>query len=100
VKVTSVHRPEHVALVGLLRELRLKLGLTQGVVAEKLGIAQTGVSDVEIGVRGVDYLLVRDLCRIYGLTVSDFDALLKKRLLNEKIEPALRIKRKDSKKRL
>ncbi|MFC3651305.1 helix-turn-helix domain-containing protein [Dyella humi] len=99
-KVTSVHRPEHTALVGLLRELRLKTGLTQGVVAEKLGIAQTGISDVEIGVRGVDYLLVRDLCQIYGLSVADFDALLKKRLLNEKIEPALRIKRKDSKKRL
>lgn len=95
-KVTSVHRPEHAALVGLLRELRIEMGLTQGIVAEKLGISQTGVSDVEIGVRGVDYLLVRDLCKIYDLSVCDFEVLLHKRLLSKKTEQA-RIKRRDKK---
>ena len=48
-KPTSVHRPEYVALITLLKEYRLKAGLTQVAVAEKLGISQTGVSDIEVG---------------------------------------------------
>lgn len=96
-KITSVHRPEHSVLVGLLRELRLKAGLTQVAVAEKLGVSQTGVSDVEIGERGIDFLLVRDMCRLYGVTMDEFLAELDKRLVEKKLEPAPRIKRKDKK---
>ena len=97
-KITSVHRPEHSVLVGLLRELRPKAGLTQVAVAEALGVSQTGISDVEIGERGVDYLLVRDLCRLYEITMDEFLAEFDKRLVEKKLEPAPRIRRKDRKK--
>lgn len=96
-KPTSVHRPEYVALITLLKEYRLKAGLTQVAVAEKLGISQTGVSDIEVGSRGVDFLVARDLCKLYGRTLDRLSADLDKRLLDEKIEPAPRIKRKDKK---
>jgi len=66
-------------------------------VAESLGISQTGVSDIEIGERGVDFLVVRDLCKLYGMSMEELLAELDQRLREEKIEPALRIKRKDKK---
>lgn len=96
-KPTSVHRPEYVALINILKEYRLKAGLTQVAVAEKLGISQTGVSDIEVGSRGVDFLVARDLCKLYGRTLDRLSADLDKRLLDEQIEPAPRIKRKDKK---
>lgn len=94
-KPTSVHRPEHIALVALLKEYRLKSGLTQTAVAEHLGISQTGISDVEVGSRGVDFLVVRDLCRLYGVKIEQLSAALDKRLREGRTEPAPRIKRKD-----
>jgi len=94
-KPTSVHRPEHVALITLLKEYRLKAELTQVAVAETLGISQTGISDIEVGSRGVDFLVARDLCKLYGRTLDQLSADLDKRLLDEKVEPAPRIKRKD-----
>jgi len=96
-KPTSVHRPEHAVLVSILREARIRAGLTQVAVAESLGISQTGVSDIEIGERGVDFLVVRDLCKLYGMSMEELLAELDQRLREEKIEPALRIKRKDKK---
>lgn len=98
-KPTSVHRPEHVALVALLKEYRLKAGLPQTAVAEHLGISQTGVSDVEIGSRGADFLVVRDLCRLYGVKIEQLVSALDKRLREGRTEPAPRIKRKDRAKR-
>lgn len=68
---TSVHQPHQVALVGLLRELRLKSGLTQAQAAKEIGVAQTTISDIEINERGLDLFLVRDLCKLYGSTSLD-----------------------------
>lgn len=94
-KPTSIHRPEHAVLVAILKEHRLKAGLTQVAVAEKLGISQTGVSDIEIGERGVDFLVVRDLCELYGVSLERLLVELDKRLLDARTEPVPRIKRKD-----
>ncbi|WP_157971469.1 helix-turn-helix transcriptional regulator [Dyella sp. C9] len=96
-KPTSVYRPEHVILITLLKEYRLKAGLTQAAVSEHLGISQTGVSDMEIGSRGVDHLVLRDLCKLYGVSMAQLEAELEKRTLDGRIEPAPRIERKDKK---
>ncbi|HEY4144587.1 helix-turn-helix transcriptional regulator [Pinirhizobacter sp.] len=79
-KVTSIHRPEHAVLVGFLRDLRVEAGLTQSEVAASLGVAQTAISDIEINERRADYLLVQDLCKIYGIAMSDFVAEFARRL--------------------
>jgi len=49
--------------------------LTQVAVAEQLAISQTGVFDIEVGSMGVDFLVARDLCKLYGrnlLTVMGY----------------------------
>jgi len=79
-KVTSIHRPEHAVLVGFLRDLRVEAGLTQSEVAASLGVAQTAISDIEINERRADYLLVQDLCKIYGIAMPDFVVEFARRL--------------------
>lgn len=93
-KVTSVHRPEHAVLVAMLRQMRLDADLTQAAVAEKLGVAQTAISDIETNVRGVDFLLVRDLCQIYKVEMEDFLPEFEKQLLKKKL-PKTKLLRKD-----
>jgi transcriptional regulator with XRE-family HTH domain len=79
-KPSSTHRPEHLLLAGLLRELRLAAGLTQAQAATALGLTQTGVSDFETGDRGLELLVVRDLVGIYGGDWLAFVAELERRL--------------------
>lgn len=67
-------------LTQLLRELRLAAGLKQTEAAEALGIAQTGISDIETSDRGLDLLVVRDLVQIYGADWLKFIAELERRL--------------------
>jgi|AraplaCL_Cvi_mCL_1032061.scaffolds.fasta_scaffold01217_7 transcriptional regulator with XRE-family HTH domain len=96
-KKTSVHRPEHVVLVGVLRELRIQAGLTQASVAEQLGVAQTTISDIEINERGPDLFVIRDLCKVYGVTLEEVLTEVDKRLLDGQVKAPARIKRKDRK---
>jgi transcriptional regulator with XRE-family HTH domain len=96
-KATSIHRPEHAVLVALLRDFRIEADMTQSAVAEKLGVAQTSISDVEINERGVDFLLVLDLCRIYGMPIEAFMDEFSKRLSDAKIPKPKTVKRKDRK---
>lgn len=60
-----------------MREIRMKRGLTQQAVAERAGIAQTHVSDIELGFKLPNLLTVVRLaialeCKIVELT-SVFD---------------------------
>lgn len=60
-----------------MREMRLKRGLAQQAVAERAGIAQTHVSDIELGFKLPNLLTVVRLaialdCRVVELT-SVFD---------------------------
>jgi len=77
----SIHRPEHAELVALLRELRLRAGLTQAALARKLKRPQTFVSTVERGLVRQDFLQLRDWCARCGTSVSalsdEFEARLK-----------------------
>lgn len=72
-KPTSVHRPEHMVVAHLLRELRLASGLTQADAATRVGITQAGISELENGARGLDLLVVRDLVIAYG---ADWTAVI------------------------
>ncbi|MDR3445438.1 helix-turn-helix transcriptional regulator [Dyella sp.] len=95
---TSVHQPHQVVLVELLREFRLKAGLTQAQVAKEIGVAQTTISDIEINERGLKVFLVRDLCKLYGH--PSFDKVLAevdKRVKKGIVASPARIVRKDRK---
>jgi len=80
VKRDSLYSHEHAELVTLLRDLRLETGMSQAEVVEILGRPQTYLSAVEIGDRGIDVVMVRELCRIYGLTFVAFAERLEKRI--------------------
>lgn len=62
-----------------MREIRMKRGLSQQTVAERAGIAQTHVSDIELGFKLPNLLTVIRLamameCKVAELT-SVFDSL-------------------------
>jgi len=77
----SIHRPEHAVLTNLLREYRLKRGLTQVALSNTLNMPQSFVSDVETGQRRLDLVQLRDLCSALGISlvkfVSEFDRRLR-----------------------
>lgn len=64
--VKSIHRPEYLVLLQKVRQMRLAAGLTQAALSEKLGRDQTHISNIERGVRRLDVLELRDLCRLLG----------------------------------
>jgi Helix-turn-helix. len=76
----SIHRPEYAALRTLIRELRVERGVTQETLSEQLGRSQSFLSDIERGVRRIDALELRDLCRLLETNLPQFVAELEKRL--------------------
>lgn len=62
-------------LVNLMREIRLKAGLTQAQAAKKLGCRQTFISKIECGERRVDVVEFVVMMRAYN---SDPSRLLKR----------------------
>lgn len=64
----------------LLKELRVNAGLRQSDIASALGIQQSMVSKYEVGERRLDILEVREICALFGLSLSQFIEILEKRL--------------------
>ena len=58
--------------LSLLRQMRLDAGLRQEDLAEKLGEPQSFVSRYECGERRLDVLELRQICRIMGISLSEF----------------------------
>lgn len=76
----TIYTRQQQKLRELLRELRLKAGLRQTDLAEKIGEPQSFVSKIESGERRLDVLELREICRALGLTLPDFARRLEKRL--------------------
>jgi transcriptional regulator with XRE-family HTH domain len=58
------------ALARRLRESREYLGLSQEVVADRLGVPRASVSAIEAGKRKVSSMELRDLARLYRTSVE------------------------------
>lgn len=67
----SIHRPEHQALVDLLRKHRNAAGLTQVQCSKALKRPQSFMSDVESGSRRLDIVQLRDLCAVLGISLTE-----------------------------
>jgi transcriptional regulator with XRE-family HTH domain len=65
----TIHRPEYTILRRKIRELRLAASMTQAEASKALGKDQSYISNIERGVRRVDVIELRDLCR---LAATDF----------------------------
>jgi hypothetical protein len=67
-------------MVELLRDLRLEAGLSQKEEGDAVDLEQTKVSAIEVGRRGLDYLQVRELVELYGVSMARFAVMLDERI--------------------
>lgn len=68
----SVYTDEYQAVIDLLREARIKAGVTQVQLAEMLDQSQSFVSKYECGDRRLDIIQLRTVCQTLGVTLADF----------------------------
>jgi transcriptional regulator with XRE-family HTH domain len=74
----SLYHNEYEALRALLHDSRVKAGLTQVQMAEKLNIGQSYVSKLERGENFVDVLLYAKWCKVCNIKPGKaLDELLK-----------------------
>lgn len=65
----SIHSPEYKTLVRMMREARELNGVTQAVIAERLGITGSQLSKWERRERRVDILELRHYCDAAGIDI-------------------------------
>jgi transcriptional regulator with XRE-family HTH domain len=75
---------DYALFLALLKEGRLKAGISQKELAEKLNATQSFISKCERGERRIDVLELRIWCDALGLNLSSFIANLDKELSGEK----------------
>ena len=68
----SVYSDDYKKLIERIKQARLDAGLSQQVVAGKLGKPQSYVSKVESGERRVDIIEVKALAKVYKKSLEDF----------------------------
>ncbi len=68
----SIHTREHRILVGLLKEAREAVILTQIELAKRLKQSQSFVSKMEAGERRLDLVQLRTVCLALGVTLPEF----------------------------
>ena len=72
----STHTREYTIFLRCLRDARLRAGLTQEEIAERLGETQSFVSKCERGERRLDLVEARAFCQAIGLAFPRFVAAL------------------------
>jgi transcriptional regulator with XRE-family HTH domain len=80
----SLYRPENLELAAVLREIREATGQTQTQFAVRLGRGQTYVSNVELGIKRLDLVEVRDYCAALDVPLATLIAQWEAR-----IEPSI-----------
>jgi transcriptional regulator with XRE-family HTH domain len=68
----SIHSARYAVLLQVLRERRMRAGLTQEQLAKRIGETQTFVSKCERGERRLDVIELRAFCRAFDLTLPQF----------------------------
>ncbi|HBN75508.1 MAG TPA: transcriptional regulator [Planctomycetaceae bacterium] len=76
----AIHSQNQTTLQDLLRELRKEADLRQQDVAKKINEPQSFVSKYESGERRLDILELRELCRVFKLSLVEFSEQLEQRL--------------------
>lgn len=80
----SLYRPENLELAAIFRELREATGQTQTQFAKRLGRGQTYVSNVELGIKRLDLIEVRDYCVALGVPLGTLVAQWERRIATPK----------------
>lgn len=70
----TLYRTENLELAALLRQLREDAGMVQTTLAERMGRNQTFVSNVELGIRRLDLVELRDYCVSLNISLAQLVA--------------------------
>jgi transcriptional regulator with XRE-family HTH domain len=76
----SIHSARYAVFLKVLRETRVRAGLTQAQLARKIGETQTFVSKCERGERRIDVVELRTFCQAFGMSFKQFVRVLEKAL--------------------
>ena len=76
----SIHSDNYAIFLKQLRQARIKAGLTQEQLAEKIGETQSFVSKCERGERRIDVIELIEFCRAMQIQPSRFFAALRRSL--------------------
>ncbi|AMV32135.1 antitoxin HipB [Pirellula sp. SH-Sr6A] len=76
----SLHTPEYRVLLITLAAVRERSGITQVMLAEKLGVTQSYVSKFERGERRLDLVQLRHVCKALGVGLVEFVTLFEAEL--------------------
>lgn len=68
----SVYRDENLVLLRLLKQCRVDAGMTQAHFAQALERPQSFASDIERGLRRLDLVQLRDICKALNISLVDF----------------------------
>ncbi|MGH8085299.1 MAG: helix-turn-helix domain-containing protein [Lysobacter sp.] len=79
----SIHKPEYLALLAMVRKQRTACGMTQTALSEALARPQPYISTIETGVRRLDVVELREICQVLGVSIvdliGDWDAEIRSR---------------------
>ncbi len=76
----TIHTREYAAVLRLLRAARQEAGLTQVELAKKLRLTQSLFSKMERGELRLDIVQLRTICRVLGLSLTEFVERLEREL--------------------
>ena len=79
----TIHSPEYQCFLEVLREARRTAGVTQSVVAERLGEPQSWVSRVESGETRMTVVELVAYSRALGVSAGQIIAALEQRLARD-----------------
>lgn len=68
----SVYRDENLVLLRLLKQCRVDAGMTQAQFAQALERPQSFASDIERGLRRLDLVQLRDICKALNISLVEF----------------------------
>jgi len=70
--VANNFHKEYKVLINLIYAYRIKAGLKQIEVAEKLNVPQSFISKIENGERKIDLVELIRLCEIFNIPIQEF----------------------------
>lgn len=72
----SIHSVRYAVFLRVLRESRIRAGITQAELADRIGETQTFVSKCERGERRIDVIELGVFCRAMGMSIQQFVRVL------------------------
>jgi transcriptional regulator with XRE-family HTH domain len=84
-RAKTIHDDAYQLFVDALRTARTTAGVTQAILAHRLGTDQSYVSKYERSERRLDVIEFRDICHALGLDFLEFIAALERELKRRRL---------------